>query len=507
MSETDFTREQADTLAFLGSPAAHGGEVPRRIDTHLSHIFLTSHRALKLKRALVLDFVDYGSVEKRRTYCERELRANADWAGEIYEAVRPVWRKGNRMGIGEPAEDAEILDWVVDMRRFDDAARGDRLLAAGRLEGTLLDQLADDLADRHAAAPAAPGFGGSDRLARLVNQVSQDIRAGSGPGDPGSRAGAWASSAHAAVARHAALADARAESGRVKPCHGDLHLRNLVLWKGRLVGFDALEFDPDLTRIDVLYDTAFPVMDLVHHGRADLASRLLSRYLAMADDYGGLGLLPLLVSLRAGVRALAAAIGGDGDGADAYLGLAARCLQPAPPPQLIAIGGRSGTGKSTLARKIAPTFAPLPGAIILRSDVLRKRLAGYAPEAPLPPDAYGPGARQAVYAALADRAASILSAGYSCVLDATFLDPDSRQVVDQIGRDHGTPPKTFWLDAPPGTLRARIAGRHHDASDADAAVLERQLSQPAPEDWTRIDVSGSPAEAQARLLDALQCAA
>jgi len=119
----------------------------------------------------------------------------------------------------------------------------------------------------------------------------------------------------------------------------------------------------------------------------------------------------------------------------------------------------------------------------------------------------GPDARQAVYAALADRAASILSAGYSCVLDATFLDPDSRQVIGRIGRDHGTPPRTFWLDAPPGILRARIAGRHHDASDADGAVLERQLSQPAPEDWTRIDVSGSPAEAQARLLAALPRAA
>ena len=496
---------QAETLAYLCSPNAHGGETPQRIDTHLSHVVLTADYVLKLKRAIALDFVDYGSAEKRRLYCEREIAANAGWAEDLYLGVEPIWCIGGQFGCSEQPDGADIVDWVVRMRRVEDTERGDHLLAAGQLDRVCLEAFADDLAVRHAKTEASRDRGGAGSLKALIDQIGGDITRAAGSKEIGTRVKNWTAQAVAALESHAALADQRRSEGRVKPCHGDLHLKNLVRWKGRLIGFDALEFDPALTHIDTLYDAAFPIMDLMRRGRSDLANAFMNRFLAISDDYGGLPLLPLFLSLRAGVRALAAAMADEKAEADTYLELAASILADAEPARMIAIGGRSGTGKSTLARTLAPKIGHPPGAVVLRSDILRKWLAGVAPETRLPSDSYLPQQRHSLYDALCDRAKTVFATGRSCILDATFLDEDSRGALEAVESSIGVMVSKIWLDAPSDVLRDRVAGRGGDASDADVSVLERQLEHPTPgEDWRHVDVSGSPDAALANLARALE---
>lgn len=253
----------------------------------------------------------------------------------------------------------------------------------------------------------------------------------------------------------------------------------------------------------MLYDAAFPVMDFLHFKAGWAANALVNRYLARTRDYEGLPLFDLYLSLRAAVRAMANALAGQHAETNAYLDLALECLAPAPAPTLIALGGRSGTGKSTLASAIAPTLGKRPGAIILRSDVIRKVMAGQAPESPLPPSAYTPEASARVYAELVKQAQSCLAAGYACILDATFLSKKSEANLADITRDFDGEVKTLWLEAPPDVLRARVDARHGDASDAGVDVLDMQLKEAEPDGWTRVDVSGPREEALAALRQAL----
>jgi predicted kinase len=284
----------------------------------------------------------------------------------------------------------------------------------------------------------------------------------------------------------------------VRRCHGDLHLGNLVLWQGRPCLFDALEFDEALARIDVGYDLAFLLMDLdLRVGRA-AANRVLGRYVGRTGDAGLVAGLPFWLSLRAMIRAhVEAARGRDGE---ALLAAAAAHLEPAP-PRLVAIGGLQGTGKSTIARVLAPHLGRCPGALVLRTDEIRKRRFGVAPESRLPAEAYAADVSAAVHDEFFAMAATALAGGQAVVLDAVFLDAVQRARAARVARDAGVPFDGLWLEAPIDVLRARIAGRRNDASDADEAVLLRAAAvDPGPIDWHRIDVtSGGEAAAAAAL--------
>ena len=277
--------------------------------------------------------------------------------------------------------------------------------------------------------------------------------------------------------------------------------------------FDCLEFDEALASIDTLYDLAFLLMDLLHQERGALAQRLLNGYLDATWDDGGVALLPLFLACRAAIRAKVLGFGALPRSADAsaagevaaardYLERALAYLDP-PPARLVALGGVSGTGKSTLARELAPELGPAPGAVVLRSDVVRKRLHGVAPGDRLPPAAYRKEASRPVYGALAERAAVLLRAGHAAIVDAVFLDPAERAQIERVARAAGVPFQALWLSAPEDILMERVAARRGDVSDATPDVLRQQLAtDPGALTWPLLDVSGSPEAiaAQARAL-------
>jgi hypothetical protein len=298
------------------------------------------------------------------------------------------------------------------------------------------------------------------------------------------------------------LLDARRASGKVRRCHGDLHLRNICVLDGKPVLFDCLEFSKDLAVIDVLYDIAFLSMDLEYRGLRNLANLAANRYFDMSTEEDGLAALPLFLSLRAAIRAHVTAttisdcVGGTGEFDDRisearrYFDLA-RAVLLSQPPQLVAIGGLSGSGKSTMAVKLAPLLGTRPGARILRSDVIRKRLCGVSPETPLPALAYSPEMSRRVYETVRRKAAAALRAGYCVIIDAVALAEDERRSFAAVAAEIGIPFSGIWLSASPEAMAAGLGARRNDASDASPEVLQQQLKcDPGPIVWVRVEVGG-----------------
>jgi hypothetical protein len=496
------TDDQHDTIAFLSDAASYGPGVERvdLVETHVSLVFLAGERAYKLKRAVTLPYLDFSTAERRRQACQAELSLNRRTAPELYLEVRRLARTAAG-GIAF-AEEGPAVDWVVVMRRFEQQQLLDAMAATGELGPRLTDALADHIAQFHAAAEKRPGQGGAAALAEVIETNHRCLVAARRAVLERRLIDALREASLAGLAGAAPLLDARRDAGKVRRCHGDLHLRNICLIDGEPVLFDCLEFSDELASIDVLYDLAFLLMDLELRGLGDLANRVLNRYLDRSGEDDGLAAMPLFLSLRAAIRAHVTATALETAAEDAapaiaetarrYLGLAHRALRPEP-PRLVAIGGLSGTGKSTLALALAPALGPLPGARVLRSDVLRKLLCGVEPEAPLPESAYTAAASRRVYHLLRLKAATALAAGYAVVIDAVSLTPAERRSFADAARAAGVPFTGLWLDAPAATMRRRLRTRRHDASDATPAVLARQLDRdPGPVDWLRIDSGGGP---------------
>lgn len=496
-------RKQRDVIAFLSDADSYGdvnGAVTR-IDTHISIIFLVGDRAYKMKRAVRFAYLDYSEVDRRRFYCEAELAVNRRTAPALYLRVLPVTLEADgrlRLGGG-----GEPVEWLVEMMRFEQEDLFDRMATADRLTPALMTALADSIAVFHADAETDPGRTGSDAMRWVVNGNVSEIEQRTPAIFAAEKTERLKAQSLAALSDVAPLLDARSARGRLRRCHGDLHLRNICQFDGKPTLFDGVEFNEAITSIDVLYDLAFLLMDLEHRGHRDLANLVCNRYLAMSEDLDGLPAMPLFLACRAAVRAhttaAAAAAQPDDDAARAleaearaYLGLACDFLEPVP-PRLVLVGGLSGTGKSTLAQRLAPLLGRAPGALTLRSDVIRKRLFGVAPEAPLDEAAYAPAASARVYARLERDAATALQAGQSVIADAVFARAAERKSMEDVARAAGAPVTGLWLEAPAAALQARVTDRTGDASDADAAVVRRQLHYDiGPLEWYRIDAGGTP---------------
>jgi len=492
--------EQTPVVAFLSAAATHGTADPvehRR--THISHIFLVGERAYKLKRAVSFAFVDFTGPDARRRACAAELTRNRRTAPELYLGVCPVLRDdggGLRLGElmpdgpGEPAA-GKVVDWLVVMRRFDD----DRLLSTiaerGGLDGATVDRLGDVVADFHRhAEPVA--VGGTGVLAGIATENDADLRAQPGVFTPRT-VDALTRDTRIALARVAGRLDRRAAEGLVRRCHGDLHLGNVVLLNGEPRPFDAIEFSDRLACIDVAYDLAFLLMDLDRRGLRAWANRLLTRYLDARDDVDALAALPVFLSLRAAIRAKVGAAAPDGDG-ERLRGLcaAARAYLRPPGPRLLAVGGVSGTGKTTLARRLAPDLGAVPGAVLVRSDVERKKLFGIAQTERLPESAYQGRANARTYERVLARAREVLATGHSAVVEATFLRREDRRRASKLSEELGVPFAGLWLTGDPEVLCARVAARGGDASDATPEVVRGQLQNApqGPTAWTTVDAGG-----------------
>jgi predicted kinase len=328
---------------------------------------------------------------------------------------------------------------------------------------------------------------------------------------------ALARASRAAYSRIHPLLVERGRRGLVRRIHGDLHLGNIVLIAGRPVLFDAIEFSPLIASGDVLYDLAFLLMDLTERGLRPAANVVLDRYLlatGRAEDFDGLATLPFHLSMRAAIRAKVTAArlqSSTAEKKDAiakvarkYFDLARELIEP-PPPLLIAVGGLSGTGKSALARALAPGLGAAPGAVVLRSDIERKTLFGKDEEDKLPAHAYAPEVTARIYATIADKARRAAAAGHGTIVDGVFAKPRERAVMEPSARAVGVPFHGVFLEADLATRIARVSTRSGDASDADAAVVRTQESYDLGAlDWARVDASGSPDETLARARAAVE---
>jgi aminoglycoside phosphotransferase family enzyme/predicted kinase len=507
------TGDQTEILEFLSSPGTHGGADVERIETHASVVFLAGTRALKLKRAVRYDYLDFSDAPRRRASCEAEVRINRRTAPDLYRGVLAVTREPDGSlrlgGSGVPVE------WVIEMARFDQDDLFDRLAARGDLDLDLMRPLATAIADFHRGAEQRTDHGGRSGMAWVIDGNAEAFtEQGAGILDA-ALCSALTSESHRWLDRHGALLDGRRDAGSVRRCHGDLHLRNIVLWNGKPTLFDAVEFNDEIACIDVLYDLAFLLMDLWKRRLPRHANVIWNGYLAETMDLGGVALLPLFTSCRAAVRAktsvAASALQSDPQKRGAlqqlgreYVRMALDLLRP-PAPCLIAIGGLSGSGKSSLAHALAPSIGAVPGAVVLRSDEIRKRLCGQPELARLGPEGYLPEVSRRVYGTVAERSAVVVQAGHAAIADAVFAQPEDRTAIEQVALGASVPFMGVWLDAPEGVLIDRVRERGPDASDADASVVRRQLvDDTGAVTWHRIDAAGDAGDVLSRVTALVQ---
>jgi uncharacterized protein len=502
---------QDEVFGFLGDPKSHGGRKVQRIDTHAASVFLAGDRALKVKRAVRFPFLDYSTLPKRQQACKAELAVNAPYAPEIYRGVVAITREASGKlaiaGTGTPVE------WAVEMRRFDEKRTLDHI--AGEIDEALADALGRAVAAAHAKTRAVDP---QAWIAALGSYVDEHVEAFLQHPDifPAADVEAFARASRAAYQRIVPLLRERGRQGFIRRIHGDLHLGNIVLIGGGPVLFDAVEFSDIIASGDVFYDLAFLLMDLLERGLAPTANIVFNRYLAetrRVEDFAALAAMPFFLTTRAAIRAKVTAARmerlKDGErksiaaAARAYFDFAMRAIVP-PRPEFIVVGGLSGTGKSKLARMLAPEVNPMPGAVIVRSDIERKLLFDVGETENLPADAYTDGVTARVYATLADNARRIVAAGHSVIVDAVFARQEERAAIAETAKTANLPLRGLFLTADLETRLGRVGARMRDASDADPGVAQTQEHYDLGSlDWTPVDASGTPEATLARAKAAL----
>lgn len=448
------------------------------VETHISWVLLDGEQAWKLKKPVRMGFLDFSTPQARAHCCREELRLNQRLAASVYLRVAPVSGTPEDPvieGAGEP------IDHLVVMRQFPPGSLLSEQLAAGQLRSELIDLLVRRLARFHEDAPVAPpgsAFGQPETIIATAGLTLDRLEAVSGEAAC-SELRAWL---HDQAMPLTPAWRARVAAGRVREGHGDLHLANTVALEDEVTAFDCIEFDPTLRWIDVMDDLAFLLMDLLAHGRPDLAWRGLDGWLEVTGDVGGLRVLRHALVRRAMVRALVQRLQTHVDAAQPDY-LATACgLMIASRPALLLTHGLSGSGKSTLALRLVEAA----GAVRLRSDVERKRLHGLAAgesSAGRAADMYGPQATARTFERLRSLAHDSLCAGWPTIVDAASLRRDERERFQRLANDLGMPFAILDCQAPVEVLRERVAARQargSDASEADVQVLERQLDWQEP---------------------------
>ncbi len=459
------------------------------IETHISFVLLVGAYAYKIKKCVNLGFLDFTTLASRRHFCDEELRLNRRIAPQIYLDIVAI-----TFDDGQPAFGGcgPAIDVALRMRAFAQDGLWEQRARRGELAPQHIDELAESLCALHrdaaVAAPETP-YGTPaltrapvlETLGALQSLLAAAADERQSSTDALAELRAWEARAFSAVEPH--FAQRRAQ-GRVRECHGDLHLGNVTTIEGRPTMFDCLEFDAALRWTDVMSDVAFMAMDLQRHARDDLAHRFGNAYFELSGDYDGARVLRYYIVYRALVRAKIAALRGAAAHAalHAYLAVARRCAT-ARRPVLFLTHGFSGSGKTTWTGPLLEAI----GAIRVRADVERKRLAHLLPRAAtnsgLRAGLYTRAHDVATHGRLRDAAKAVLRGGYSAILDATFLTREPRDQARALARELGVRLVILDFDADVATLRRRVLERSErgaDASEAGIEVLDDQLSHHEP---------------------------
>ena len=480
--------------------AAEVGANVRWIETHISIVLVAGAFAYKFKKALHTPFLDQSTLALRRHACAEELRLNRRLAPTLYLAAVPIAGTPDEPvlgGAGAP------IDVAVQMRAFAARDLWDRLASRGELRARHIDELVQLLGDFHAAAAVADpagGVGAPQAVRAALLESLDELDAAADGGAQRDTLGTLRRWEATAFGRLEPLMRQRLAAGRVRECHGDLHLGNVAQFEGRTTVFDGIEFNDDFRWIDVMSEIAFMAMDLQAHGLHRLAHRFVDGCLSRSGDFEGVALLDWYLVHRALVRAKVAALLAQqcAEGAGIKVTIAdgqRRVMQQhldlalhfsrrsAAGPALMVTHGLSGSGKSTLTQGLLEAA----GAIRIRADVERKRLAGLAPlarvDARRSAELYSAAANEATQARLLELAAPVLASGRSVILDATFLRRGARDAARAFAARAGVPFLILDFDADPAVLRQRLrerSARADDASDADEAVLDLQLRYAEP---------------------------
>ncbi len=478
MTNISYLIEQMQVASFYPHPVTEPIEI---IQTHASYVFLTGEYAYKLKKSVNFGFLDYSILAKRKYFLETELNLNKKIASDLYLAVIPIVNQNNKLTLGGIGE---IVEYTLQMRQFPQDNLFTNLLAANKLSSDRLMELGKIVAQFHQTADTNEYISSFGTVANIRVAIEQNYHQSQkylGVVQTQEQLEATKAYTDYFLNEREELFNTRIKQHKIKECHGDLHLKNICLWQNKIQLFDRIEFNESFRFVDTFYDIAFTVMDLDARSQPDLANAFLNSYLEYTGDWTGLLLLPFYLSRQAYVRAKVNSFLLDDPEvstdikkqakktASDYYRQAYQYTQTKS-GNLILMSGLSGSGKSTVAQYLAKK----QGAIHLRSDAVRKHLAGIPIDEPGQDDLYSTEMTQQTYTRLLELGLLLATAGFTVILDAKYDRLVQRQTaISQADTQH-IPIKIIQCNAPVSVLRDRLNKRQGDISDATADLITSQ---------------------------------
>ena len=457
------------------------------IQTHVSYVLLTGDYAYKLKKPVNFGFLDFSTLEKRQYFCHEELRLNQRGAGELYLEVVPITLTDEQYHLGGTGE---AVEYAVKMRQFPQETLFSELFASGKLQESYLEELGRVVAQYHAEAVTNDyirSFGEVSQVRLAIDENYQQAQNYIGGPQTQEQFEETKQYTDNFFVQHPELFKSRIDNNYICECHGDLHLRNIALWHDKIMLFDCIEFNEPFRFVDVMYDVAFTVMDIEARGRKDLGNAFLNAYLEQTGDWEGLQVLPLYLSRQAYVRAkVSSFLLDDPNIPDAVKEESAKTAAAyyrqaweytkAQQGKLILMSGLSGAGKSTTAKYLARKL----NAVHLRSDAVRKHLAGIPLLERGGDEIYTPEMTQKTYSRLLALGIILANQGWSVILDAKYDRQDLRSAAISQAAQHQLPIHIINCSAPVEVLTQRLLQRAGDIADATADLLASQIKQFEP---------------------------
>lgn len=451
------------------------------IQTHVSYVLLTGEFAYKVKKAVNFGFLDFSTLEKRKHFCEEELRLNQRGAAELYLEVLPITQAGDQFHLGGSGN---VVEYAVKMQQFPAGTLFSDLYDQGKLTPALLERLAKVLAEFHAKGAINDyirSFGQVEKVRQAIDENYDQTEKYIGGPQTQQQFDETRAYTDRLFTAQADLFNQRIQNNWIRECHGDVHLRNIALWNNEILLFDCIEFNEPFRFVDTMFDIAYIIMDLDARDRRDLSNLFLNAYMEQTGDWEGLQVLPLYLSRQSYVRAKVTSFLLDDPTVPApvkqectttasrYYRLAWEYTRPHQ-GKLILMSGLSGSGKSTVAQKLAQKI----GAIHIRSDAVRKHLAGISLTERGGDELYTPEMTQRTYDRLLELGITLAYQGYTVILDAKYDRQSLRHAAIEQAEGHQIPLQILYCTAPVEVLQERLHQRQGDISDATADLLPKQ---------------------------------